>query len=257
MQAHETLVSQQFGATARAYLESAVHARGQDLERLTALLGARPRGRVLDIGCGGGHASFAAAPVAEEVWATDLSADMLAVVAEAAHERGYANLHTRQAAADLLPFADAAFDAVITRMSAHHWRDVPVALAEIHRVLKPDGVFLLIDIAGAEEPLCDTWLQGIELLRDPSHVRNHTPSAWRTMLDAAGFERGDAWLWRLPIAFDAWITRMRTPPVAVEAIRHLWSVAPTEVKQRHAVAADCSFELDALMMVATPARRAG
>lgn len=253
MQAHKDLVSQQFGATARAYLESAVHATGHDLERLAALLAARPRGRVLDIGCGGGHASLAAAPVAAEVHACDLSAEMLAVVAEAARHRGLANIQVRQAAAEALPYGDGEFDAVVTRMSAHHWHDVPAALAEIRRVLKADGLFVLIDIAGAEEPLFDTWLQAAELMRDPSHVRNQPPSAWRRMLDVAGFAQGETRMWRLPIAFDAWVARMRTPPLAVAAILHLWSVAPAEVKARHAVARDGSFELDALMVVSTPA----
>ena len=97
----QELVAAQFGATASAYLTSAVHASGADLQQLKDELAAlipetnRPRSRVLDLGCGAGHASFAAAAVAGEVTAYDLSADMLAVVEAAARERGLSNIRTR------------------------------------------------------------------------------------------------------------------------------------------------------------------
>jgi cyclopropane fatty-acyl-phospholipid synthase-like methyltransferase len=89
----QELVAAQFGATANAYLTSAVHAQGADLEQLKqALAHLKPvaHSRVLDLGCGAGHASFAAATVANEVVAYDLSAEMLDVVAGAARDRGLA-----------------------------------------------------------------------------------------------------------------------------------------------------------------------
>jgi SAM-dependent methyltransferase len=191
--------------------------------------------------------------VAGRVTAYDLSEEMLAVVAAAASERGLAQIQTRQGAAENLPFGDASFYAVISRMSAHHWRDVPAALREMRRVLKPGGKAVLIDIAGAEDPLCDTWLQSVELLRDPSHVRDYTGPAWRGMLEAAGFAASDLQvspIWRIGIEFESWVQRMRTPPVAVEAIRHLWRLAPAEVREHYRVQADASFELEALMITA-------
>ncbi|SOY86719.1 putative SAM-dependent methyltransferase, UbiE/COQ5 family; putative exported protein [Cupriavidus taiwanensis] len=255
----QELVAAQFGATASAYLTSAVHASGADLQQLKDELAAlipaanRARSRVLDLGCGAGHASFAAAAVAGEVTAYDLSADMLAVVEAAARERGLANVRTRQGAAEQLPFGDASFCAVVSRMSAHHWRDVAAALAEIRRVLKPGGKVVMIDIAGAPDPLRDTWLQSVELLRDPSHVRDYTPAGWRAMFEAAGFAAeaiAVSETWRIGIEFDSWVQRMRTPAVAVDAIRHLWQVAPAEVCEHYRVQADGSFELEAVMVTA-------
>ncbi|MBS0976288.1 SAM-dependent methyltransferase, partial [Serratia rubidaea] len=55
---HHDVVDRQFGAQANAYLTSAVHAQGNDLQRLGQLLAAYPQARVLDLGCGAGHASF-------------------------------------------------------------------------------------------------------------------------------------------------------------------------------------------------------
>src|ERR1700760_650399 len=92
----EALVNTQFGSQASAYLSSAVHAQGPDLEALAALVPGKSEARVLDLGCGGGHVSFAVAPHVREVVAYDLSTEMLGVVAKAAGERGFANLSTRQ-----------------------------------------------------------------------------------------------------------------------------------------------------------------
>ncbi|NYH97995.1 class I SAM-dependent methyltransferase [Cupriavidus plantarum] len=250
----QELVAAQFGATANAYLTSAVHAQGADLTQLKDTLGKLETvrsGRVLDLGCGAGHASFAAAAVAREVVAYDLSSEMLGVVAGAARDRGLANVRTQQGAAETLPFDDATFDAVVSRMSAHHWRDVPAALREVRRVLKPGGTAVMIDIAGAEDPLCDTWLQSVELLRDPSHIRDYTPPAWQEMFEAGGFGVVVSPLWHIDLEFDSWVARMRTPEVAIAAIRHLWQKAPREVAERYRVKPDGSFTLEAVMVIAT------
>jgi ubiquinone/menaquinone biosynthesis C-methylase UbiE len=251
----QELVAAQFGATANAYLTSAVHAQGADLEQLKqALAHLKPvaHSRVLDLGCGAGHAGFAAATVANEVVAYDLSAEMLDVVAGAARDRGLTNIRTQQGAAEQLPFDDASFCAVVSRMSAHHWRDVPAALREIRRVVKPNGKVVLIDIVGAEDPLCDTWLQSVELLRDPSHIRDYTPTRWAEMLETAGFHVEVSPAWRIEIEFSSWVARMRTPEVAVAAIRHLWEKAPAEVCDRYRVQPDGSFALEAVMVTASP-----
>ena len=134
---HEILVGDQFGSRAAAYLTSAVHARGEDLDALAALVQARADARVLDLGCGGGHVTFAAAAHAREVVAYDLSADMLATVARAARERGLANVTTRQGVVESLPFADASFDAVFSHALFEHLSDPPRAMSELLRVLKP------------------------------------------------------------------------------------------------------------------------
>ncbi|CAG2155462.1 putative methyltransferase YcgJ [Cupriavidus campinensis] len=251
----QELVAAQFGATAQAYLTSAVHAQGADLDQLKAALAhLKPVGhsRVLDLGCGAGHASFAAATQANTVVAYDLSQSMLDVVAGAARERGLTNITTQQGAAETLPFADASFCAVVSRMSAHHWRDVPAALREIRRVVKPQGKLVMIDIAGADDPLCDTWLQSVELLRDPSHIRDFSPTQWAALCEAAGFDVTVSPVWRIELDFDTWVARMRTPEVAVAAIRHLWQQAPAEVRERYRVQPDGGFSLEAVMVTATP-----
>ena len=68
--------------------------------------------------------------MSREVVAYDLSAEMLDVVAEAAEERGLRNIKTQQGVVESLPFEDASFDLVVSRYSAHHWRDFELACAK-------------------------------------------------------------------------------------------------------------------------------
>jgi ubiquinone/menaquinone biosynthesis C-methylase UbiE len=249
---HDVLVAQQFGSTAQAYLESVPHATGEDLPLLAREIAAIPNAAVLDLGCGAGHASFAAAPAAASVTAYDLTSEMLAVVRSEAAARKLDNITTVQGRAEALPFPDAHFDFVITRTSAHHWHDVPAALREAKRVLKPEGQMLMIDTAGGATPLTDTHLQAVEILRDPSHIRNYTAEEWLAMFRDARFTRAALERqWPLPIEFSSWIARMRTPPERVAAIHSVWSTAPDEVRRYFEVQADGSFTLQKILISAS------
>ncbi len=180
----ETLVVERFGHRAAAYLGSTVHAAGEDLAALAALVSARPGCRVLDLGCGGGHVAYAAAEAgAGEVVACDLSAGMLAVVAAEASRRGLNAIRTKQGSAERLPFDTASFDVVLSRYSAHHWRDFEAGVREAARVLRPSGVAGFADVVSAMPGANDTFLQAVELLRDTSHVRDRSVAEW---LDATG-----------------------------------------------------------------------
>ena len=245
------LVAQQFGNTASAYLTSTVHAQGADLTALrdiaANLTGSAKRPVVLDLGCGAGHASFAVAPVAQSVTAFDLAPQMLAVVAGAAQERGLEQIVTQQGNVASLPFADASFCMVMTRFSAHHWFDVPAALQEVKRVLKPGGVLVVIDITAPESPLHDTTLQAVELLRDGSHVRDYRTSEWLRMLDDAGFAGKRVSDWKLHMQFDEWTARMRTPAERVTAIRSLLRGAPQETRDYFDVRVEETFTIDSTL----------
>ncbi|MFL9962601.1 class I SAM-dependent methyltransferase [Paraburkholderia sediminicola] len=245
---HHDQVADAFGSTAAAYLTSQTHATGADLRMLADSIAATPDATVLDMGCGAGHASFAVAPHAQEVIAYDIAPQMLATVDGAARERGLANIRTQQGAAETLPFADDSFEWVISRMSAHHWHDVPLALAEVRRVLKPGGKVLFVDIAGIDHPLLDTHIQAIELLRDGSHIRDYCADEWVALFAAAGFQASIRERWRIDIEFSSWVARMRTPEPRVVAIRSLWDHAPDEVRHYFDVQEDGSFKLDALMI---------
>jgi ubiquinone/menaquinone biosynthesis C-methylase UbiE len=247
---HDQAITQSFGPRADAYLTSTVHSNGADLSLLADMVGATGRPRILDLGCGAGHASFAVAPFAFEVVAYDLTDSMLSIVSAAARERGLSKIRTQLGSVESLPYGAAEFDWVISRYSAHHWREIGRALREIRRVIRPGGQICFIDVAGGPEPLLDTHLQTVELLRDPSHVRNYTSNEWLNLF-GEHFSQPEIHLrWRLPIEFASWIARIGTPADRVAALESLWSAAPAEVRAYYMLQEDFSFELDALMISA-------
>jgi ubiquinone/menaquinone biosynthesis C-methylase UbiE len=250
MTSHASKVGKQFGTVAEAYLSSPVHSQGADLEAITGKLQNQSSARLLDLGCGAGHLSFAAASHVGAVVAYDLSAEMIEIVSNEAKRRNLHNLVTKQGRVESLPFEDAGFDWVCTRYSAHHWTDMRSALREARRVLKRGGGLIVIDTCAPSDPILDTHLQAIELLRDGSHVRNYSPAEWKAMLLDAGFVPEAESTWKLRLDFKAWVGRMKTPIVYVEALRSLLQNAPGEVLDYFQVAEDGSFTLDSIMMEA-------
>lgn len=245
-----SLVSDQFSPRADAYVASSVHAKGEDLDALADFAKAHRFGRALDMGCGGGHVSYTLSPYVNAVIAYDLSQAMLEAVAKEAVARGLGNLSRRQGAVEALPFEDGDFDFAATRYSAHHWRDVPAALREAHRVLKPGGYLMVMDAVAPANVVCDTFVQTIEMLRDPSHVRDYSLREWTEMLKAAGFAPEEPVRRRVHLDFATWIARMQTPKVQADAIGALMEQAPDEVRKHFALEADGSFMLDTASVAA-------
>jgi ubiquinone/menaquinone biosynthesis C-methylase UbiE len=248
MSDHEQVVQRQFGEQANAYLNSAVHAQGSEFALLQAAVAGRGDARVLDLGCGAGHVSFHVAPLVAEVVAYDLSEPMLEVVAQTAAARELNNLRTVQGAAECLPFADAEFDFVFSRYSAHHWSDLGLALREARRVLKPGGVAAFIDVMSPGTPLLDTHLQTVEVLRDSSHVRDYSCAEWLRQVSEAGLQVRSHTCQRLHIDFASWVERMRTPAVFCSAILALQAAVGDEAREYFEVASDGSFSFDVLVL---------
>ena len=246
--AHDALVTGQFGPRANAYVESAVHARGEDLTELDVVVKAARPSRALDMGSGGGHVAYLMARHAKSVAAVDLSAEMLAAVAETAKTKKLNNIETHRASVERLPFADASFDLVVSRYSAHHWHDFEGGLKEARRVAKPGAPVILMDVFTPGMALLDTHLQSVELLRDTSHVRNYTLAEWSQALARAGLTLKGVRTWRLHLEFESWIARMRTPAVFTAAIRALQAGAPKDVRDHFAIKDDGSFTIDTMML---------
>ncbi|CNB75281.1 class I SAM-dependent methyltransferase [Yersinia intermedia] len=247
---HKDAVERQFGDQANAYLTSAVHAQGKDLQRLTTLLQPHGDARLLDLGCGAGHASFTAAAVVKSVVSYDLSAQMLQVVSQAATDKKLTNIDVQQGLAESLPFDDQSFDIVISRYSAHHWHDVGQALREVKRVLRPGGKVIFMDVVSPGHPVLDIYLQTVEVLRDTSHVRNYSPGEWLARVTDAGLVINEVTTDRLYLEFSSWIARMRTPQYFAIAIRELQKSASDSVIKHYEIQPDGSFTSDIMMIVA-------
>ncbi|MYH61201.1 MAG: class I SAM-dependent methyltransferase [Caldilineaceae bacterium SB0675_bin_29] len=224
-------VQEQFGRVAAKYLTSAVHAQGKDLPVMVEAANLQGNERVLDAGCGAGHTAASFAPFVAEVVALDFTASMLPQVDVLAQERGLANIETRLGDVENLPFPDSTFDLVVSRYSAHHWSRPGKALRGFHRVLRDGGLFILSDVLGFGDPVCDTYLNAIEVLRDPSHVRDYTLEEWSNNFAATGFHLEVVFPYRIFLHFEDWTERMETPDVYRAAIRALYNDSPEEVRE--------------------------
>ncbi|HEY4251596.1 MAG TPA: class I SAM-dependent methyltransferase [Roseomonas sp.] len=242
-----------YAPRAQDYVTSAVHSSGADLDQVEAEIRDMAGARVLDLGCGGGHVSYRAAPHVAEVMACDVTEAMLQAVAATAAERGLGNIVTRQAAAEALPFADAAFDAVLCRFTTHHWQDMEGGLREARRVAKRGARAVFIDSIAPPDRAQDSHLQAVELLRDASHGRNYSLAEWVAALSRAGFAVEGVTIRVLRMEFPTWIARTRTPAAHAAAIRSLQDGAAEAVRTHFAIGADGSFDLQAATILARAA----
>ncbi|MGH2412051.1 MAG: class I SAM-dependent methyltransferase, partial [Chloroflexota bacterium] len=180
-------------------------------------------------------AAMAVAPRVARVTAVDVAARMLAVTAQLCAARGIANVATLEINGIDLPFERGAFDAAISRFSAHHWREPEALIGEIARVLPSGAPFVLVDSVSPDERAHDSFLATLELLRDPSHGRNDTVTEWRRRLARHGFELAQTRTWLLELDLEEWLQRSATDPWRADACRQLLAEAPPETTAAFAI----------------------
>jgi ubiquinone/menaquinone biosynthesis C-methylase UbiE len=238
---NKSLVQQQFGAHAAAYVTSTVHAKGASLGRLVELVAPRPTWAALDVATGAGHTAAAFAPHVAHVIASDLTSEMLAEAAKLAKSKGLRNMETARADAEALPFGDGQFDLVTCRIAPHHFPDIAAFAAAVWRVLKADGTFALVDniapdtlstpgFSAAELREAALIYNAFEKLRDPSHARCLGMAEWTKVLSDQGF--AVVHTERLPkdMEFQPWAERMGTDAATVERLRSMLVEGPAALK---------------------------
>jgi SAM-dependent methyltransferase len=224
--AHARRVQEQFGGSAAAYVTSAAHVGGEDLDRLIAWgQAAAPRG-VLDLAAGGGHTTRAFAGLARQVTAFDLTEAMLQAVRDLLIDRGVANVTFVAGDVAALPFRDGSFDLVTCRLAAHHFADLAPAVREVQRVLRSGGSFLMEDILGHDDAELAAFITEVERRRDPSHIRAYRTAEWKAMLRGAGLTVMDSAVLSKARPWDDWIRRMRMTDDARGALEAFVRAAP-------------------------------
>ena len=233
-------VRDQYAAVAAAYRTSRVHATGADLERMVELVASAGDEIAIDLGTGAGHAAMRLARHVARVEAIDLVPEMLAQAALLAAERGVTNVGFHACDVRALPFPDGAFDIAVSRVSAHHWGDVPAGITEAARVVRTGGRLVVIDTVAPAEPALDTFINAVELLRDPSHGRDLPMAEWARILDVAGFSVVVAETEPIEIEAADWFARSRTAPWRAEAARALLREAPPRARETYRIEPDGS-----------------
>jgi SAM-dependent methyltransferase len=158
---------------------------------------------VLEVGCGPGHLALRLA-VDHHLAVSGVDLDPAMV------DRAIANAERRDIAGDpapdfqvadvaSLPFADASFDVVVSTLSLHHWADPAAGLAEISRVLRPEGRALIWDLR-----------PGSRIPMGPGHGDIPDPAADLDDLPLR-LERAHAWRWPFRLAVTQRTELVRTP----------------------------------------------
>lgn len=220
---------EQFGRQAPFYAESDVHRAGESLESVIEYAALGRYGMAVDLATGAGFTAFAMAPYSKHVLATDIAPGMLAQARRLAMERGLDNVGVMMVEAETLPFATGSLDAVSCRHAAHHFHNLPRAVEEVQRVLKPGAVFILSDTAAPEGDHEARWMNDVEVRRDASHQRDLKPSEWRALLEGVGFELTHWSLAKVYLEFNDWVQLAATPKERVEPLRQDFLLAPAPV----------------------------
>ena len=231
---------EQFARQASLYAESGLHRRGESLETVLRLASPRPGDRALDVGTGTGFTAFALAEGTGMVVAVDPTVEMLREarrLALALPSAGRVELTV--AAAERLAFADASFDVVTCRFAAHHFHDLPRALRELARVVKPSERLVICDVVAPESPPLVKLMNELEELRDPTHVWDYPPSQWREeLLPAAGLRIEQVVPGKNPQAFSDWVRRSGTSPAVVAQLAAMFTAASGEARQAFSIRQD-------------------
>jgi ubiquinone/menaquinone biosynthesis C-methylase UbiE len=205
MRDHENRVRDEFKRQAETFSASAAITDAALTQRFVDALGEAAQGSVLDVACGPGTLSAAIAKTAREVVAFDLTPQILKKAAQRCAEAGTKNVTFREGTATELPFGDAAFDAVVTRLSVHHFDRPGRVMSEIFRVLRPGGSFVIADVISSEVPAEAELQNALEILRDPSHVRMPPGSELAALVRGAGFAIESQTAWDKPREFEEWM----------------------------------------------------
>ena len=181
------------------------------MQRLIELGEWNPQLKALDIATGGGHTALAISPLVAQVTVTDLTPRMLEKARDFILAQGVTNALFQMADAEQLPFSPESFDRVTCRIAPHHFPDISQFVLEVARVLKPGGLFLLIDCIAPSDQELDTFDNIIEKWRDPSHGRSCTAEEWQAFLKEAGLSIEHMEFFRKTHEYDDWTARSQMP----------------------------------------------
>lgn len=176
----------QFDRQSDRYGRSHILADTADVAEALALVGPSEGRPALDVATGGGHAALRLAREGWKVTAGDISARMLENAGRLLQDAGFA-IETRLFPAEEMPFSDASFDLVSSRVAPHHFSSPQRFALEAARVLRPGGHLLLIDgCVPDNDPESEEWLHRVEKWRDPSHGRFLSRASWETLVAKSG-----------------------------------------------------------------------
>ena len=154
----------------------------------------RPDMEVLEFGCGTGSTALEHAPHVAQIVATDVSAAMIDIGREKAALAGIDNLSFRQSGVEDFEAPDGSYDMVLALNLIHLLKDRAAALAKIHRLLKPGGIFISSTVCLADR----MWflrpvIPIMQLLGKAPHVSFVSVDQMLREVAEAGFAEEEHW----------------------------------------------------------------
>ncbi len=154
-----------------------------------------PTADVLDVACGAGATTLALAPRVARVRALDFSAGMLERLRRSLVEQGLTNVEVQEGDGQALPYGDATFDAAFSMFGLMFFPDRARGLAEVLRVLRPGGLFMMSSWAPfAQSTLMQVLMEALAAANPDPPPPGPPPAlplsdadAVREELQAAGF----------------------------------------------------------------------
>lgn len=223
------IVKNAFSKNSDAYVTSLTHSTGSDLPLLIDWLEPHRNMIALDIATGGGHVAKHLSQHVAKVIASDLTEEMLDNTAN--HLKTHENISYKVADAEELPFDSNLFDIVTCRIAAHHFPNPERFIAEVYRVLKPDGKFVLIDNIAPENSSFDNFVNTFEKMRDYSHVRSRSISEWKDLFNKNRLIIVKEKNRKKTLPYKEWIDRMLADEESKNEVTSYIEKATTEVRE--------------------------
>lgn len=114
--------------------------------------------KVLEFGCGTGSTALIHAPLVAHIDAIDFSDKMIAIAKEKAKTQGIGNVTFQTATIEGWKAEDHSYDAILGLSILHLLEDKEAVLAKVHRLLKPDGIFVSSTVCMAEVKGVWKWI---------------------------------------------------------------------------------------------------
>lgn len=182
----KTSVAAEFGRQASSMAVAPAFHATEITERIGRALGPARAGRLLDIACGPGILAAALAGDARQLVGLDSTPEMIDLARARCAEAGLTNTEFRLGDAEALPFDNAEFDGVVSRLAVHHFSEPTRVLREARRVVRPEGQVVVADIVSSANGEEAALHNALERLRDPTHVRMLSKAELLDAIDASG-----------------------------------------------------------------------
>ena len=227
-----------FSRNADRYLHSSDHQSGPDLETIRQIASRQSPAVTVDVATGAGHALRAASPFSGFCIALDLSMEMLQVAKEHLTGAELENVSFVQSSADQLPFADGVVSLLTCRIAPHHFSLISGFLSEVARVLEPNGRCVIIDNISPEEIESDLFLNEVERLRDPSHIRSHTLRQWLHYFEKTDLMTISVELFERNHPFQEWAARTGLDKDGIKVLEQRFLEASPGIREQFKVQTD-------------------